>query len=97
MALTLSYIELKRLDQALSAQKRAVELAIVKRQKMASGDYSLPGGKKFKVASLEAKNDEAEDKVIAIQSVQTKIREEMRRLEGAETASLRREFPSRIG
>jgi len=90
MALNLSYIELKRLDQALSAQKRAVELGIVKRQKMVAGEYSLPNGKAFKKVSLETKNDEAEDKVIAIQSVQIKVREEMKRLEGAEVASLKR-------
>lgn len=91
MALNLTHIELKRVNQALEAQIRSVESTIEKRKKMIEGVYKTANKDgKFNKVTLQNKNEESEDKIISLVAVQTKVKEEIRRLEGAEVASLRR-------
>lgn len=79
-----SYLELKRIQQSLDANIRFIEQGIAKRERMIAGKAALPPGKSYNVHSLQSSNEDAEDKIISLQTVRAKVRDEMSKLEGKE-------------
>ena len=90
MALVLSHTELKRVNLALEKLRGNLALSIDKRSRLSLGKLGLPNGKRPNQAKLLEKNDEAEDKIVILETIQMKVKEEMRRIEGAEVAPLKR-------